>query len=178
MPASFHAVLLAAEGGAAETAIRDWLLRHGAAAVRCPDAFALCVVLRTRPELACPLAFIDLDRLADEELIVIEYLARTWPGARIIAFGRGCDQRWPADVAAELLPDGVAPLRALLAEHDPVSLRGRVAVRAASPLPPAARPRAAAPDGVAARGEGPASVEHSTALTQEELAALLEDLQE
>lgn len=176
----------------ADHAISVWLDHHGYVVMRCADAFEATARLLTRPDIVPEIAFIGTTWLEVDDFALFGYVRSTWPSVGIVAFG---DER--AAIVSRNLPRViVCPTPeelARLLNDDPLRLQGRFAtVRIfdsptdhPEPDTPAAELQPIATDRL--NGDPPTSVQshgipdvprpdESGILTREELAALLDDI--
>jgi hypothetical protein len=190
---------------ATDGAISAWLERHGVEIVACADAFEACVFALTHSAATPDLALVGADWLAPDEHAIIGYLRETWPGVTTVVYGGApavagfeagpltlvrCSaaavRRMLAGAPSALLEESVRALRAQVSPDDGWRPRpqapppagtapARPAVRTQDTHVPGDRPAARVTGQGSEMPGGPRPATRQTILTQEELAALLED---
>ena len=144
-----------------------WLEGGGFRVHRFEDVYSACVYLVTNPDSPPDLVVIGASWLTRDELAIMDYIERAWPGVPLMVYGVTDDAgRIGASHCARVCRSS-AELRVLL-EQSPADLVSSAPDSADDP--PIARPPCAEP-GPAGRRDALDDVE----LTREELAALLED---
>lgn len=172
-------------------AVEEWLAAHHVDLLPCSDAYDACVRMATDAHDAPELALLGIDWLAPDDLAVVTYLRRTWPHIAVVVYGGDSASAAQFELDPATRTCRVQGTLMRLLRLAPDELLARFAMSPASvgqprrvPVTPAAPPTptrpvttaSAPPLETAARRSAPEAITPRATLSREELAALLDGL--